>query len=116
MRDLKYKKYSEKIITYIKGKDGKNEEKIKIKGESGKMVESFISSDKNKINQLKTRLIYGDLFYEKLFYNDNFKELFNKMDEIKSIESKKSKKENEIKKEEIGIKKSDIDKSEKLKR
>ena len=80
------------------------------------MAESFISSDENKINQLKTRLIYGDLFNEKLFYNDNFKELFNKMDEIKSIESKKSKKENEIKKEEIGIKKSDIDKSGKIKK
>ena len=62
VRDLKYKKYTEKISINIMGKNGKMEKKIQIKGESGKMVESFISSDVNKINQLKTGLIYGDLF------------------------------------------------------
>ena len=99
VRDLKYKKCSEKIITYIKGKDGKNEEKEGIKGESGKMVESFISADEKKINRLKKELIYGELFDKKYFYNDNFKDLFNKMDEIKSnVESINNKKENEIKK------------------
>ena len=67
VRDLKYKKYSEKISIYIKGKDGKIEKKTQIKGESGKMVESFFSSDEKKINRLKTELIYGDLFDEKLF-------------------------------------------------
>ena len=108
MRDLKYKKYSEKISIYIKGKDGTIEEKTKIKGESGKIVENFISSDEKKINQLKTELIYGDLFDKKLFYNDNFEELFNKIEEIKSkVELNNNQKENEIKKEETGKEKSD---------
>ena len=108
MRDLKYKKYSEKISIYIKGKDGTIEEKTKIKGESGKIVENFISSDEKKINQLKTELIYGDLFDKKLFYNDNFEELFNKMEEIKSkVELNNNQKEKKIKKEETGKEKSD---------
>ena len=119
VRDLKYKKYSEKISIYIKGKDGKIKKKTQIKGESGKMVKSFFSSDEKKINRLKTELIYGDLFDEKLFYNDNFKDLFDKMDEIKSkVESEKKQKENEIKKEETGKEKSDKDiiKSGKIKK
>ena len=119
VRDLKYKKYTEKISINIMGKNGKMEKKIQIKGESGKMVESFISSDVNKINQLKTGLIYGDLFDKKLFYNDKFNDLFNKMDEIKSkVESKNNQKKNQTKKEETGKEKSDKDiiKSGKIKK
>ena len=73
-RDLKYFK----IV--------KSEEEPTI-GESGRMVESFISPKPEFIKELRIQLIYGDLLDYKYFIGNNFKNLFEK---IKEIQKKKS--------------------------
>ena len=47
------------------------------------MIESFISPNKEEIKELKTGLIYGDLLDNRLFIQNNFDELLNKMNKIK---------------------------------
>ena len=84
-RDLKYEK-----IEY--------EEKNTIKEGSGKIIESFISPDTKKLEDLKTKLIYGELLDWHLFTQKNFKDLFSKIDVI-NLKNKSKDVSNEIDKE-----------------
>ena len=84
-RDLKYEK-----IEY--------EEKNTIKGGNGKIIESFISPDTKKLEDLKTKLIYGELLDWHLFTQKNFKDLFSKIDVI-NLKNKSKDESNEIDKE-----------------
>lgn len=59
-------------------------EKEETLGESGRMVESFISPDSEFIEELKIQLIYGDLLNYKYFIGKDFKNLFNKVKEIQN--------------------------------
>ena len=108
VKDLRFERISLKL------KNG-------VKGESGWMVESFISVEKEKIKELKTGLIYGDLLDFRLFIQKNFNELFLKMDKIK-IESKlgannigKSKQTKEKETEKQDKNKEKLDKAKKIK-
>ena len=53
------------------------------KGESGKMIESFIDSDPYTIKELKLVKIYGEILDYKYFIGNNFDDLKKKMNEIK---------------------------------
>ena len=86
-RDLKYEK-----IEY--------EEKNTIKEGSGKIIESFISPDTKKLEDLKTKLIYGELLDWHLFTQKNFKDLFSKIDVI-NLKNKSKDVSNEKEKEKI---------------
>ena len=76
-----------------------------IKFESGEMIEKFISTDESIINDLKTKLIYGELLDYNLFIDKNFDDLLKRMKEINTQNISKGK--NEPKK------KSDVEKNEK---
>ena len=96
--------------TYVKDlkfetKEKKLEQTNEIKGESGEMIEKFISTDESIINDLKTKLIYGELLDYNLFIDKNFDDLLKRMEEINSKNISKGK--NEPKK------KSDVEKNEK---
>ena len=71
----------------MKQKKKKVEQTNEIKGESGEMIEKFISTDESIINDLKTKLIYGE--------NENtiIKEEKNENKKENKKESKKDKKE-----------------------
>jgi len=81
-----------------------------IKGESGRMIESFISPDKKKIKDLKTKLIYGELLnFQNLFTEKNFVDLFNKIDII-NLKNKSKDDSNKTKEKSIKIEKNKSDK------
>ena len=67
-------------------RDGKFE-----KGESSKMVESFISEKKEVINDFKQLHIFGELLFFNYYIEKDFSNLLNKMKIIKSKNSKKIK-------------------------
>ena len=54
-----------------------------IKGESGRLIESFIDEDRNLIKELKLVKIYGEILDYKLFIGKDFYELKKRMNEIK---------------------------------
>lgn len=106
-RDLKYEKIEIKI-------DGKR------KGESGRIVESFIIPDLKKIKRLKVGLIYGELLDYKYYIQKDFKDLIIKMNEIDNRENKKMEVKNIYKDEcktydNIIIDEDNISKKEKVK-
>ena len=76
------------------------------KGESGWMIESFISTQTEKIKALKKELIYGELLDHNLFTGKNFDKLFLKMNTInqkfkpkdKNIETEKKYKDIKVEK------------------
>ena len=68
------------------------------------MIEKFISTDESIINDLKTKLIYGELLDYNLFIDKNFDDLLKRMKEINTKNISKGK--NEPKK------KSDVEKNE----
>ena len=78
VRDFKFEKEEFKLDNGI------------IKGESGQMIESFITPVKSIIRDLKKGLIYGDLLNYKLFIDNNFDDLLNKIKEINSKNETKS--------------------------
>ena len=97
VRDLKFEQSSLKV-----------EDSDIIKRESSEMVESFISSDNTRLKKLKIKLIYGELLDYKLFINNNFKDLLNKMNEINEKEKSNLNKDKKEKKgEEFGNEKPD---------
>ena len=71
---LKEGKIVENIYKKINGKS---------KGESGRIIESFIDDDQMKIIELKEVKIFGELLDYKLFVKKDFIELKNKINEIK---------------------------------
>ena len=70
--------------------------KIIQKGESGKFVESFLSTDDSELFDLKNLHIFGELLDYKYFVGSDFKELRDKMKEIKQNREKQKKSEPEI--------------------
>ena len=97
VRDLKFEKIEEKKGNIVKG-------------ESGRLLESFMSSDIIKIEELKKDQIYGELLDPNLYVHKNFDELFAKKEEIEK--NNKSNKTNEEDKN-VNIKENDNEKSDK---
>ena len=76
----------------------------------GRIVESFISPDKDKLEDLKTKLIYGELLdFQNLFTEKNFNNLFNKIDII-NLKNKSKNNSNKTKEKSIKIEKNKSDK------
>jgi len=69
-----------KKIEYIK--NGKEQ------GEDGRLIENLIDEDRNVILSLQADIIYGDLLDVNLFIKSDFKELKEKMTEIKNSPNK----------------------------
>jgi hypothetical protein len=97
VRDLKFEKIEE------------SEGNI-VKGESGRLLESFMSSDIIKIEELKKDQIYGELLDPNLYVHKNFDELFAKKEEIK-LKNKSNKTNDEDKN--VVLKEIDNEKSDK---
>ena len=97
VKDLKFEKIEEKKGNIVKG-------------ESGRLLESFMSSDIIKIEELKKDQIYGELLDPNLYVHKNFDELFAKKEEIKL--KNKSNKTNEEDKN-VNIKEINNEKSDK---
>jgi hypothetical protein len=72
-----------------------NYNKRNIIGESGVMIENFISGNKKIINELSTKLTYGDLLSREYFLGKDFKKLENEV--IKRMEESTEKNKEQIK-------------------
>ena len=105
----RYSKNTKNFSPFLFYRDGKADrievykkidDKIIKKGESGKMVERFLSVEENVISELKNLHIFGELLDYKYFIDKDFKQFLKKIKEIKEKVSQRNKLEKEKKKKE----------------
>ena len=95
-KNHKNSKYLSPFLFYRDGKFEKIKTEVEIegkiikKGESGRLVESFLTTDETELLNLKNVHIFGELLDNKLFIGRDFDNLRNKMKEI--MQNKKKQK------------------------